>query len=92
MFEMATLHPIVRMTLHAENGAFIDSIELSANEWYDGECEVIDSPEARVRRGIRRIEGEQTNPKGLMHKRWRNTYDGGGVLLEMDEWDGADGR
>ena len=38
-----------------------------------------------MRRGVRIIEGEQTNPKGLMHKRWRNTYDEAGVLLETAE-------
>ena len=80
--------PKVRVRTYSAEGRLLDDFELTAQEWYDGECPVIDSSGERVPLGIRRIDGEQIDPQGHLHRRWQNSYHEAGALQETRDRDG----
>jgi hypothetical protein len=84
---MATTNPKVGFKAFVEDGAVVGEFELSAHEWYEGSVPIIDSAAERLRQGIRRIEGEQTDESGKVYRTWKNTYDEAGQLEDLeDQW------
>jgi len=69
----------VFLIAYSADGNALERFEMSYDDYYEQDCQLIDSDEFRAQHKIRRVTGEIYDSSGVLQQKFENHYDEAGA-------------